>query len=324
MKNKTIQVIQDKRGEKMFKIIITIMIILMGVIFYFYPSNTEDKKVLLSKPMVEKIVKTSKTVEHNVTKKIVKVTKVFKEKNETQEALKFCLKSKQGRFSWQKYTFDSQGRVTAVTSDRNRDGKAESKSFLTYDENGNPTDVITETYQDILTEISESHREYDEQNRLISKEFEKNGFSRGQTYEYNEKNDLVRVTSFRNGNIGLDVAVLNDYDEHGRLISKKFKYLDSDGKTLSVNGEFTNKEYKYNEKGQLIEMKDPSYARVVKYIYNVLGEKIKEETYLKTIDKGVHLYSFITYKYDKYGNLIEKRDKYGKIVLKQEFGICGE
>lgn len=44
------------------------MIILMGVIFYFYPSNTEDKKVLLSKPMVEKIVKTSKTVEHNVTK----------------------------------------------------------------------------------------------------------------------------------------------------------------------------------------------------------------------------------------------------------------
>lgn len=48
----------------MFKIII----ILMGVIFYCYPSNTEDKKVLLSKPMVEKIVKTSKTVEHNVTK----------------------------------------------------------------------------------------------------------------------------------------------------------------------------------------------------------------------------------------------------------------
>jgi len=239
------------------------------------------------------------------------------------------LKSKQGRFSWQKYTFDSQGRVTAVTLDRNRDGKIESKSFMSYDENGNLIDVTTETYssekyQDILTEISESHREYDEQNRLIREEFKKNGFSSGKTYEYNEKNDLVRITSFRNGNIGLDVAVLNDYDEHGRLISKKFKYLDSDGKTLSVNGEFTNKEYKYNEKGQLIEMKDPSYARVVKYIYNALGEKIKEETYLKTMARGVHLTDFITYKYDKYGNLIEKKDNYGNIVLKQDFEICEE
>ena len=296
----------------------------MGVILYFYPSNTEDKKTFFSKPMVEKIV-----TKNIVTKNIVKVTKTFKEKNETQEALKFCLKSKQGRFPWEKYTFDSQGRVTAVTRDRNRDGKIESKSFVSYDENGNLTDVTTETYssekyQDILTQISEIHKEYDEENRLISEEFEENGFSRKKTYEYNEKNDLVRITTFRNGNIGLDVAVLNDYDEHGRLISKKFKYLYSDGKILSVNGEFTNKEYKYNEKGQLIEMKDPSYATVFKYIYNALGEKIKEETYLKTIDKGVHLYGFITYKYDKYGNLIEKRNNYGDIVLKQEFGICGE
>lgn len=42
---------------------------------------------------------------------------------------------------------------------------------------------------------------------------------------------------------------------------------------------------------------------------------------MKTIDKGVHLYSFITYKYDKYGNLIEARDASGNILLRQEFGI---
>ena len=304
------------------------------MVFYFYPSDREDKKVLLSKPMVEKtvekIVKKSKTAEHNVTKKIVEVAKVFKEENKTQKPLKFCLKAKQDILSWRKNEFDSQGRLTAVIRDRNRDGKAESKSFFTYDENGNLTDTKTEIYQEgeeyqnIPTEITELHKEYDEQNRLSSKEFEKNGFSTRETYEYNEKNDLVRITSFRNGNMSMDFAVLNDYDEHGRLISKKFKYLDSDGMTVDMSGKYAPKEYKYNEKGQLIEMKDPSFVRVFKYIYNELGEKIKEEIYLKTINRGVHLASWIIYKYDEYGNLIEKRDNDGRILLKEEFRICGE
>jgi hypothetical protein len=338
----------------MFKIVSYIVLLLIVLILLNLcneDSPIENKKLEKEESNITSIPKNK---EHQIKNKPIMVKKIEpKEDKHKEKVIKYCLKDKKSVFSWEEYLFDTQGRIKTVTIDRNRDKKAESKSFFTYDENGNLIKVLTETYQEpekiysydellkselyslgetqsIPTQTSEMIKEYDAENRVISESFEKDGFSRRVEYEYNEKGDLCREIIFWDDALIFDFKVENSYDKKGRLIKKEYKLIKrgetNDGvDVLDTGGKHTSKEYLYNDKNQIVQMKDPSYARIFKYEYDTFGNRVKEKIY-RTNTEGeiIKEYNEIDYKYDKNHNLIETIDSQGNILLKQSFIECYE
>jgi hypothetical protein len=299
----------------------------------------------------------------------------FFQKNKMSSSMpKLCLKYKKD--SGMLYEFDIQGRVVSRSIDRNEDWKADSRDFFTYDGNGNVIKIITEVYQkptlaktnssvtpvvysyekmrDIPTEIGKIvTKRYDEKNRLITEivdtpehllsgEERRYRFRKG--YRYNNKGDVVNEIKYLNGDLMVEYKVLNSYDERGNLIHTQYRSVKI-GEIPFIETGHTEKSYWYNEKNQLIQMLDHGYRQLHKYRYNKFG-KLEEEKIYRTKYKSMEIKQpagDIIYKYDKYGNLVEKRDigyfvsigydKHGnliekrdtsRLILEQRFGICGE
>ena len=326
---------------------IALILTILG--FILYGLYSKDKVVISQKIIEDKNISIAKEEVNSSTipLKIKKSKPVAKQKitndvnetNETNETTvpKLCVKSMSGILSdfsqifhdfnqnGIQYELDNQGKVIATTIDINNDGKDDSKSLFTYDDNGNLINISTETYQefkkfydedgtnyytteefhDIPTEVSEVTKEYDDKNRLITDRFEENGFSRTTHYEYNDKGDVSREIDYENDEFIVDYMALNSYDKKGNLIYKKYKVIES----VDINMKYSIKAYcstgyKYNEFGKVEEKK-------------VYMPTFKGSDKLKEIAK-------ITYKYDKYGNLIEVKNSSGRIILQKKFGICGE
>jgi len=293
----------------------------------------------------------------------------FFQKNKMSSSMpKLCLKYKKD--FGMLYEFDVQGRVVSRSIDLNKDWKADSRDFFTYDGNGNVIKIITKVYQkptlvktdslitpvvdsyekmrDIPTEISKIvTKRYDEKNRLITKiaeYFSKEHYILETRYRYNNKGDVINEIEYLNGDLVVEYKVLNSYDERGNLIHTQYRAVKI-GEIPFIETDHTEKSYWYNEKNQLIQMLDYGYRQLHQYRYNKFGQ-LKEEKVYRAKYKSMEIKQpagDIIYKYDKYGNLVEKRDigyflsigydKHGnliekrdtsRLILEQRFGICGE
>ncbi len=255
--------------------------------------------------------------------------------------------------------------------------KLNQKLFLSYDERGNLIKSVTKRYQEEMTKtpdaiqnypdkdyqdippeiVTTKTMNYDENNHLIDKTIEGNSMTFQYHYDYDEQGNVNHELVYVNDELYYDVQVINLYDKQNHLLSVKHKFIQSNPKLLFTNGEFSNYEYKYNKKGQLIKKIDPSYYRVFEYSYDESGHLIKEnesrystKEYKKLIirtsyyhkydelgrlikidryeysihnpNKNLQYIDSNYYKYDKYGNLIEESNSNGEILLKQRFEAC--
>ena len=289
---------------------------------------------------VVKEVKTKKPIVHKPSKS--------NKQNETNKTAspKMCLVGVEKSYRYfENYTFDKFGHIKTITTDKNQDGKTESKTFLSYDERGNLIKSVTKIYQEEMTKtpdaienypdkdyqdippeiVTTKTMSYDENNHLIDKIIESNSMTFQYHYDYDEQGNINHELVYVNDELYYDVQVINLYDKQNHLLSVKHKFIQSNPKLLFTNGEFSNYEYKYNKKGQLIKKIDPSYYRVFEYSYDELGHLVKEESYRNRInqpDKIIRHLDTIYYKYDTYGNLVEKSNSNGEILLKQKFEVC--
>ena len=318
---------------------IFLIILVSMVSIYIYTKKEPQKAITVT-------VKKNKTEplpsEQNTT--VVKEVKTKKpivhksnEQNETNETTppKMCLVGLEKiYFSFQSYTFDEFGHVKTVTTDRNKDGKPETKTFLSYDERGNLIKSFTERYQEPIIEISDEGYQYsssntgyqdipteivgtttmsyDEDNHLIDKIKENNSVLTKWHYGYDEQGNVNYKVFYMNDELIDEVQVINRYDKENHLLSVEHKFLQYSPKVLFHNGEFANYEYRYDKKGQLVKKIDPSYYRVFEYSYDESGYLIKEDSYRNKINqpnKYLRHLNTLYYKYDKLGHLI-KIDSY--------------
>ena len=166
---------------------------------------------------------------------------------------------------------------------------------------------------------------YDEENRLISKKYYKNGEETGyKIYEYYE-NGKVKLEESKADTIGIDNSnIINrvEYDEDGNIILLSIFYgIDtlSDKCEYEYKNEklFSSKEYHYNGenviiKTTILEESDNNLLKYVEYdddnnilgyiydYYDNKGNKIKTEM----CNESNEIYSYNIYQYDKSNHLV--------------------
>lgn len=220
------------------------------------------------------------------------------------------------------YTYDNRGNVSQVTDalgNQIKFGYEPKYNKLTslLDSRGNTTSFSYNASGNLLSitypDDSMEQYTYDDNNRLQNKKDRK---GQAINYTFDDRGLLLSKTypdgtsdSFTYDNIGRTTSATNhtgttqfQYDDMDRLISatypgsRSFKYTyDAAGKRTSMtdpDGKITN--YKYDEAGRLIAIKDSTEQKIVEYDYDKANRRTK-----KTLGNG----AYTTYDYDAAGQI---------------------
>ena len=97
-----------------------------------------------------------------------------------------------------------------------------------------------------------------------------------------------------------DTRTVMDYDDQGRLLSRKtWSYNLGDSTLITSDSDSTGNTYKYDSDHFLIRFTDRD-GMTVRYLYNQRGNLVKQTSQWK--DGGVLNIVFEDYEYDEYGN----------------------
>lgn len=323
------------------------MVLVVLTAFYLFVNDEEaltmeENQTIISPPQVKKVTETTPIPAIEPTREEIE------EEEQNTTAPNLCLKYKTEGKVGEKYELDDLGRVKSVTRDANSDGEVEKKSLLSYDEFGNLVKVLTEIYQEpeklyedsflglvysfgeykpTLIKTIEHSRSYDTQNRLTEKFTEYPTYSSLMTFEYGDGSEPIDVQIFQDDELVVRFKGLHEYDNKGRLIHRKYKAIEASQKIIwmsRMNPELGEESYIYNDQDQLIRVEDHGYHRFFEYQYDEKGNRIHEGVYHRRYGGVIKKFDEILYKYDTYGNLLEKVNSNGDVLLKQEFGVCEE
>lgn len=199
-------------------------------------------------------------------------------------------------------------------------GAAQGGIKTTYNELGNKVELLT--YNEENKRISTWSYSYNDKNKLSQSNYSDDNVTRTIVYEYNTNNQLISSEESVNGKIVKQMTYV--YDEDGNEIENRASFVESKGKSRSVNAyddqgrlretniydekdELQLKQlYTYNEKGQEIQQSiftgdnAPSYKR--KYEYDTKGNKIKDIAFTGNgVVNPSDTYKY-KYEYDQNGN----------------------
>jgi YD repeat-containing protein len=193
--------------------------------------------------------------------------------------------------SKKRYQYDEKGRLLGKIQEN-----GQINTSYTYDDNGNPTTFNYNGYKATAT--------YDDNGNILTREYKKGSKQWRDLFNYDEQGKLIKTESWEGDT--LVCTETHEYDTHGRLIYKAMEY--------SPGSEYNNYfHYAYDFWGNLTEYKIYYGDRLrheYTYAYDYAGRIIAEE---EKLDGNVESKS--EYSYDLFGRLIRQESQSPGIML---------
>jgi len=188
------------------------------------------------------------------------------------------------------YGYDKEGRDSFEAIDFNNDGVVDRNRSKTFYSNGKIKESIFVQYRDNGTLLSISKDEYAKDGRKLKKIYNENI----KEYHYNENNQLLEIVNISNS--GEYIERKYSYNDENQLL--EVVSMDNKGK------EFIDEKYLY-EDGKLILKEDFHEGELhLKVHYSYEEEHLKEEKYLSYDDGNI---SRTTNRYYNEKGLLEKK-----------------